>query len=157
MISRISDGNGVKPPRNLIDLVSFAREAQLRREDRSPRELDAKREIIEADALRMALTQLSETRVTDTLLAEAKGEVPLIEKFRKSKAEHNQSSLAKLLGVKKENVPDKIRPLIHLGFLGEVGSNYKVPILYRYGLEITQGKAAGVTDLPDAVNDDDEG
>lgn len=155
MISRISDGNGLKPPRNLIDLVSFAREAQLRREDRSPRELDNKREIIEADALRMALAQLSETRVTDTLLAEAKNEVPMIEKFRKSKAEHNQSSLAKLLGVKKENVYEKILPLVHLGFLGEVGSNYKVPILYRYGLEITQGKAAGVTSVQEAVNDDD--
>jgi len=103
----------------------------------------------------MALAQLSETRVTDTLLAEAKNEVPMIEKFRKSKAEHNQSSLAKLLGVKKENVYEKILPLVHLGFLGEVGSNYKVPILYRYGLEITQGKAAGVTSVQEAVNDDD--
>jgi hypothetical protein len=103
----------------------------------------------------MALTQLSETRVTDTLLAEAKGEVPLIEKFRRSKAEHNQSSLARLLSVKKDSVIDKIRPLIHLGFLGEVGSNYKVPILYRSGLEITQGKAAGVTAVQEADNDDE--
>ncbi|VVT13361.1 conserved hypothetical protein [Sphingomonas sp. EC-HK361] len=155
MMSRISDGNGVKPPRNLIDLVSFAREAQLRREDRSPREIDGNNEIIEADSLRMALTQLSETRVTDTLLAEAKGEVPLIEKFRRSKAEHNQSSLARLLSVKKDSVIDKIRPLIHLGLLGEVGSNYKVPILYRSGLEITQGKAAGVTAVQEADNDDE--
>jgi hypothetical protein len=155
MMSRISDANDIKPPRNLIDLVSFAREAQLRREDRLPREVTPDAEIIESDSLRLALTQLSETRVTDTLLAEAKNEVPLIEKFRRGKAEHNKSSLAKLLGVKVENVHDKVRPLLHLGFIGEVGSNYKVPILYRAGLEITQGKAAGVTSVPDAEEDEE--
>jgi hypothetical protein len=154
MMSRISDGNGIKPPRNLIDLVSFAREAQLRREDRSPREITVDEEIIESDSLRSALSQLSETRVTDTLLAEAKSEVPLIEKFRRGKAEHSASSLAKLFGVKVENVTDKIKPLVHLGFLSEVGSNYKVPILYRSGLEITQGKAAGVPSASDEIDDD---
>ena len=149
MMGRISDGNGIKPPRNLIDLVSFAREAQLRKEDRAPREITQHTELIESESLRLALTQLSETRVTDTLLAEAKNEAPLIEKFRRGKAEHNQASLAKLMGVKRENVLEKVRPLLHLGFLGEVGSNYKVPILYRSGLEITQGKAAGVTAAPE--------
>jgi len=157
MMGRISDGNGIKPPRNLIDLVSFAREAQLRREDRAPRELTQKSELIESESLRLALAQLSETRVTDTLLAEAKNEVPLIEKFRRGKAEHSQDSLAKLMGVKRENVLEKIKPLLHLGFLGEVGSNYKVPILYRSGLEITQGKAAGVSGVSetDPESDDD--
>lgn len=154
MMSRISDGNGIKPPRNLIDLVLFAKEAQLRREDRSPRSV-GEQEIIEPDSLRLALAQLSETRVNDTLLAEAKNEVPLIEKFRKAKAEHNQASLAKLLGVKVEQISDKIKPLLHLGFLSEVGTNYKVPILYRAGLEMTQGKAAGVSSLPNADNDDE--
>jgi hypothetical protein len=156
MMGRISDGNGIKPPRNLIDLVSFAREAQLRREDREPREISEHVEIIEPDALRLALMQLSDTRVTDTLLAEAKNEVPLIEKFRRGKAEHNQASLAKLLGAKPEAVVDKIRPLLHLGFLAEVGSNYKVPLLYRSGLEITQGKAAGVTVLADVDPESDD-
>ena len=34
MLSRIRDGNGIKPPRNLIDLVSKAQDAQVRREAR---------------------------------------------------------------------------------------------------------------------------
>lgn len=38
MMGRIRDGNGVKPPRNLIDLVLKSLESQLRREERSPRE-----------------------------------------------------------------------------------------------------------------------
>jgi hypothetical protein len=46
-----------------------------------------------------------------------------------------------------------IRPLIQLGFLTEVGSNFKIPILYRAGLEITQGKAAGVSDTENGGDD----
>jgi hypothetical protein len=34
MMSRIRDGNGIKPPRNLLDLVIKAREAEIRREER---------------------------------------------------------------------------------------------------------------------------
>lgn len=156
MMSRVRDGNNVKPPRNLIDLVSFAREAQLRREDRSPRTADIGVDIIESESLRLALAQLSETRVNDTLLAEAKGAVPLIEKFRRGKAEHSLASLAKVLGVKVDNVSNLIQPLVHIGFLGINGSNYKIPTLYRSGLEITQGKAQGVKSVPVAVNDDDD-
>jgi hypothetical protein len=33
------------------------------------------------------------------------------------------------------------KPLIELGFLEEVAGNFKIPMLYRGGLEITQGKA----------------
>ena len=40
IMARIRDGNNVKPPRNLIDLISMARETQLRREDREPRQVD---------------------------------------------------------------------------------------------------------------------
>ena len=81
MMSRIRDDNDIKPPRNLIDLVSFARDAQLRREDREPRQFDPKQPIIEAESLRRALAQLSETRVSDTLLAEAKTKPPKLRSF----------------------------------------------------------------------------
>src|SRR6202011_3193846 len=49
IISRIRDGNDVKPPRNLIDLVKKAQEAQIRREDRSARQYEGGIAIIEAD------------------------------------------------------------------------------------------------------------
>lgn len=141
IMSRIQDGNHVKPPRNLIELVSKAREAQLRREDREARAYAKDEPVIESDSLRRALSRLSTERVEDTLLAEAGEAAPMIEKFRGGKAEHNETTIAKLLGVDKREVKTAIKPLVEIGFLETVGGSFKIPILYREGLEITQGKA----------------
>jgi hypothetical protein len=143
MMSRIRDGNGIKPPRNLIDLIAKSREAQLRTEERTPRELIPDVTIIESDAIRRAQRALSETRVQDTLLAEVTDLVPLIEKFRDGKAEHNDASLSALLNMPETSIRAAIKPLVTVGFLEETGASYKVPMLYRDGLQITQGKAFG--------------
>ena len=141
MMSRIRDGNEVRPPRNLIDLVGMAKEAQLRREERSSREFDAEHPVIEADSIRRALERLSTQRVEDTLLAEAGRLSEKIERFRGGKAEHNADSICRILNLKISDVADAIKPLVELGFLEQTGETYKVPILYRDGLSITQGKA----------------
>jgi hypothetical protein len=141
MMSRIRDGNQIKPPRNLIDLVSKAREAQLRREERESRTFENGVPLIEQDSLRRALVRLSAERVEDTLLAEAGTDAPLIERFRDGKAEHNTGSMATLLGVGESEIGAAIRTLLELGFLEQTGETYKVPMLYRDGLNITQGKA----------------
>ena len=141
MMGRIRDGNNLKPPRNLIDLVSKARESQLRREERSGREFEEDLPLVEADSIKRALSRLSEERVQDTLLAEVGDLQPTIERFRGGKAEHNVDTLARILGIGAGEVYTAIRPLVDLGFLESVGENYKIPMLYRDGLEITQGKA----------------
>ena len=154
MMSRISDGNGVKPPRNLIDLVQKAQEEQRRREQRVPTEYEPGKPILGSEALKKGLARLSNERVQDTLLAEAGDYAYLVEKFRSAKAEHNTTTLAQLLDVPPSVVAEKVRILVELGFLEPVGVNYKVPMLYRYGLRITQGKAFAVSG--DAAIDDDE-
>jgi hypothetical protein len=141
MMGRIRDGKGIKPPRNLIDLVSMARDAQLRKEEREGRQYGPDVALIEPDAVRKALGQLSTQRVQDTLLAEAKSEAPIIEKFRGGKAEQNETSVCQMLGLPREEAMRRVRQLVELGFLEESSGNYKVPMLYRGGLEITQGKA----------------
>ncbi len=141
IMSRIRDGNHVKPPRNLIDLVMKAREAQLRREDRDAREFEIGQPVIESDAFRRALTRLSEERVEDTLLAEAGESVELIEKFRNERSEHNRQSISVLLGLSESELDDAIRRLREIGFLEETGQTFKVPMLYREGMRIVQGKA----------------
>jgi hypothetical protein len=141
MMSRIRDGNGIKPPRNLIDLIIKAKEAQIRSEDRNPRNYTPEIPIIEADSIRRAHRALSEQRVQDTLLAEAADFVPMIEKFRDGKAEHNEGSLGNLLGVSEASARNAVKPLLEMGFLEEKGGSFKVPMLYRDGLQITQGKA----------------
>lgn len=157
IMSRIRDGNGVKPPRNLIDLTIKAKEAQIRSEERNPRELTHSAALIESDSIRRAHRALSDQRVQDTLLAEAADLVPTIERFRDGKAEHNESSLAALLGLPESQIRAAIKPLIDMGFLEEVGGGsrtFKVPMLYRDGLRITQGKAFAT---PTANAEDDEG
>lgn len=141
MMSRIRDGNAIKPPRNLVDLAKKAQENQLRAEDRNPKKFAIGQPLVEADSIRKALHRLSDDRVNDTLIAEAANYAPLIEKFRDKKAEHNIATLSELLGVPGPMVRATMKPLVEMGFVEETGETYKVPILYREGLHITQGKA----------------
>jgi hypothetical protein len=140
MLSRIRDANGIKPPRNLIDLVSKAQDAQVRREAREDHEYDGQ-PLIGADALKRGLEALSNERVEDTLLAEAGDLAPLVERFRGGKAEHNLETLAMTLAKTEPEAKDLVKPLAEIGFIEPVGSNFKVPMLYRSGLAITQGAA----------------
>ncbi|WP_304192333.1 hypothetical protein [Phenylobacterium aquaticum] len=157
IMRRVRDGNNVKPPRNLIDLVSLARDEQLKREDRVPREWAPGVALIEPEALRTALTQLSENRVQDTLLAEAGAYAKWIKLFEGTRAEHNEASLAGVLGVALEEVRGIIKPLVELGFLEFIRATgtYKIPTLYRAGLSVTQGKAfATIGDIDDEDDED---
>ena len=142
IMSRIKDGNDVKPPRNLIDLVNLAREEQIRAEARTPQNVQGGGALINANSLKSAHERLSSQRVEDTLLAEsATDTAALIEKFRRSKAEHNLDTLAATLGVEGEPLHAAIRQLIEVGFLEELRESWKVPMLYRDGLDVRQGKA----------------
>jgi hypothetical protein len=141
MMSRIRDGNGLKPPRNLIDLVKKAQDAQTRREERESNSYNSGVPIIGSDALKRGLASLSEERVNDTLLAEVGDYAKWIEKFRDGKAEHSEDSLAATMGVELEQVGKHAKVLMEIGFLEQVGENYKIPMLYRDGLNVTQGKA----------------
>ena len=142
MLARIRDGNNVKPPRNLIGLATMARDEQLKAEARTPRTFGAGEPLITAESIRKALERLSAQRVEDTLLAEAGAKLsPLIQRFRGKKAEQNRESLASTLGPEGEELSNAIRQLVEMGFLEESKASWKVPMLYRAGLEITQGKA----------------
>lgn len=153
ILSRVRDGNGIKPPRNLIDLVKKAQEAQLRQEERAATRYEPGN-LIRSDSLKRGLAALSKDRVEDTLLAEAGDYAALIERFRRGKTEHNDESLATQLRLPPDEARDAAEVLRELGFLEQVGDNYKIPMLYRDGLELTQGKAFTATGDEDA--DDDE-
>ncbi len=141
ILARIRDGNNVLPPRNLIDLVNETKQAQLRREERNPREFKDGVYLFEPDALKRGLEALSEKRVHDTLLAESGEIAQYIEAFKGSKAEHNKETIKRILGVTDEELERILDELKSIGFLEVVGENYKIPMLYRIGLNITQGKA----------------
>jgi hypothetical protein len=141
IMSRIRDGNGNRPPRNMIDLMNKAQASQMRREQRDEREVNLGTDpILEADAVKKAVTQLSEQRVQDTLLAEANELSEMILSFRDGKAEHNRATIADTVG-KGFALEPAIKSLVDIGFLEEFGQNFKIPMLYRDGLRIRQGKA----------------
>ncbi|WP_238346300.1 P-loop ATPase, Sll1717 family [Luteimonas saliphila] len=139
--TRIADGNGLMSPRNLIDLINKAKEYQAKREEREPREYAGSEPILESDAIKRALIALSTLRVEDTLLAESDHLAAHIERFRNGKAEHNLASLHQVLRLEGDELAEVIEELKFIGFLYETGASYKIPMLYRGGLSITQGKA----------------
>jgi len=142
IMSRISDGNEVRAPRNLIDLVNKAASEQLRAEGRNSRTINRDGSLIMPESLRQALSRLSEQRVQDTLLAEVGPEISgYILKFTKEKADHDINTLGDLLSIEGDQLQYAIKQLVEVGFLEESKSSWKVPMLYRDGLGIKQGKA----------------
>ena len=89
--------------------------------------------------MKRAFRQLSEQRVQDTLLAEADELIPIIENFRDGKSEHNPETLRKTVG-DIDNYATVVQSLVDVGFLEEFGANHKIPMLYRDGLRIRQGR-----------------
>ncbi len=142
MLNAIRDGNGVKPPRNLIDICVMAQEERLRTERHKSREYAINQPLIEAEALKIAAVNLSKQRIEDTLMAEYGEDVKTaIKAFQNSKAEHNEETLAGLFGVDIVAARLIATVLTDIGFLEKTRDSYKVPALYRPGLNITQGKA----------------
>jgi hypothetical protein len=142
MLNQIRDGNWVKSPRNLIDLCIMAQEEQLRRDRHAPRKLAENVPFIVMDALKNAAIRLSKQRIEDTLMAEYGEDVKIaIKAFRNGKAEQDEESLALLFGVDVAAARLIATVLSDIGFLEQDGELYKVPPLYRPGLNITKGKA----------------
>lgn len=142
ILSNISDGNGSRSPRNLIDLIRFAQEEQLRREQRSPRKYLSETPMIEMDALKKALSRLSQRRIEDTLFAEYGDDVRrAIQAFKNGKSDHNVKSLCQLFGFDLSQAHTTAEILNEIGFLEQDGDIYRVPDLYRPGLNISNGKA----------------
>jgi hypothetical protein len=76
-------------------------------------------------------------RVEDTLLAEATNDVSvLIEGFRGGKAEQSSETIAEVFGVSPSQAKEFAEVLINIGFFERSDEKYKVPLLYRYGLEM---------------------
>jgi len=155
MMRRIRDGNDVKPPRNLIDLVQLSQDAQVKRENIQSRRLAA-RPVFEPDSIREGLSQLSKRRVDDTIFAEAGLVVKTIEKFRGGKTEHNIDSIASLFGVSVDQAKADVKPLVAMGFLEVIKESFKVPSLYREGMKMSQGKAFENLSRTDTEDEDEE-
>jgi hypothetical protein len=132
------DGRGVITPRDVIDLLEFAIKAQVMNLRRGTTVTPS---LIEAQAFKDALVELSKKKCRTYLEAEFPEFWPSIRKFENSKAEHCDKTLQRLLG---DKWADIVEDLTAIGFIQKrpLKNAYVIPFIFRAGLNIRQGKAS---------------
>ena len=134
------DGKGVVTPRDIIDLVTRAKQVQQDTFNANP--AGESPWLISSQALLYGLAELSKRRRDTYLKAEFPHLWPHIEKFQGGKSEFSAAALQKLIG---RNWQEAAALLVSVGFLrkreGAAHPTFWVPYLYRKGMELTQGKA----------------
>ncbi|PTL34890.1 hypothetical protein CLG94_12670 [Candidatus Methylomirabilis limnetica] len=140
MYNHTMDGKGVVTPRDIIDLVTRAKQMQQDTFNTNPEGESSW--LIGPQALLYGLVELSKRRRDTYLKAEFPHLWPNIEKFQGGKSEYSAGALQKLLG---KSWRGAAVALVSVGFLrkrdraGE--PTFWVPYLYRKGMELTQGKS----------------
>lgn len=134
------DGRGVVTPRDVIELLTRAKQHQ---QDECDADANGSAEyIVGATATKYGLGELSK-RKRDTLL---KAEFPHfwdhIKKFEGGRTEYGVRAMQKTLGKEWASVIDD---LVGIGLFEEAKRSglhtFKVPFVYREGLSLTQGRA----------------
>lgn len=138
--SHTMDGRGVVTPRDVIELLTKAKQHQQNEFEADPQGLTDW--VIGPVAIQYGLQELSKVKKTTFLKAEFPHFWPQIAKFERGKTEYSEKALKKLIG---RNADKVIDDLLAIGVLAESvnsgsESTYKVPFLYRSGLELTQGR-----------------
>jgi hypothetical protein len=138
--SHTSDGRGVVTPRDVIDLLTRAKQEQQDEYTNSSGESEF---IIGPASIIYGLEELSKRKKTTFLEAEFPHLWPHIKKFVGGKTQYSEYDIRELFGKNWQKIVDD---LISIGVLGTEGSRegsktFKIPFLYRDGLEVTQGSA----------------
>jgi hypothetical protein len=111
--------------------------------------------IFDRQALKDALPEVSEVRLTKTLYAEYPGLKPKLEGLEGQKTHQNDASLAVLWGVDEAEARQIANRLVEVGFFERRGDRqhptYWVPFMYRPALKLIQGSADGVAPVGDEV------
>ena len=138
--NRCADGRGVVTPRDVIDLLSRAKQRQQDEFIANPD--DTSSFIIGPSALQYGLAELSKRKRQTYLQAEFPHLWSNIEKFVGGKTEYDEPALQRVFGKDWKSIIDD---LTSIGLLAKKTSRgktvFSIPFLYRHGLELTQGKA----------------
>jgi len=138
--SHTADGRGVVTPRDVIDLLTKAKQRQ---QDEFQSDANGLSEwVIGSSAIRYGHAEMSARKRDTVLKAELPHLWPHIEKLVGGKTEFSDRALLEILGPGSQSV---INDLVNIGLLapnrhrnGQI--SYKIPFLYRDGLELTQGR-----------------
>lgn len=144
MLSRTADGLKQTAPRELIHLLSSARNQQLKLLEMGSPEPTGEN-LFTAASLKAALPEVSTVRFNQTLCAEHPALKSLMEALEGEKTQQTPSSLAKIWGIKDAEAVAEAEKLAEVGFLEKRGTKeqpvYWVPFLYRDALNLVQGPA----------------
>jgi hypothetical protein len=136
-----ADANGVVTPRDIIILLTIAIQHQINITSGNPS--GASPVLISSQAIIYGHEELSKAKRRDYLQAEFPHFWPNIEKLVGGKAEYSENAFRNLLGKNWEAI---VKDLMSIGLLeksrASSGDFFKIPFIYREGLQITQGRAA---------------
>lgn len=139
IVSRISDGNGVFTPRELIHFLNQTKEQQIDLLDLGNKIPEAK--LFTPEALKRAIRDVSTAKFERTLIPE---NPDLIDNFKKSRsaqpqvsAEWMKSMLRDKKGEKIEDIDLFVNSLSDIGFLKRISeTEWWIPYIYQYALGI---------------------
>lgn len=145
ILNRTTDGQKRYSPREIIHLLNESKEIQIKYLEIGKNQFEHD-ELLERSSFRSAIGKVSEVKLYKTLLPEYPSLRNYIVKFQNQKAEHSLETLSNLW----DNIPiadaeNIAKELVNIGFFETTGSlnntKYKVPFIYRYALNLVQGKA----------------
>jgi hypothetical protein len=155
-LARTRDGTKTNAPRELIHLLSEAREVQMRKlELGEPPPPDPF--LFERTAVKEALPEVSEVRLTKTLYAEYGEYRRYIELLEEQKTNQTTRSLSRIWSVSQDKAQEIASRLVEIGFFEKRGESYWVPFLYRPALKLVQGSADAGNGVEPVVPDEEGG
>jgi hypothetical protein len=139
ILTRTCDGSGYNAPRELISLLSKARDSQLKRIEKGYKEPGGTA-LFDPETLKDALFEVSQYRLERTLYAEYPSLRAFMRKLEGMRPGHNAETLSKLWGGSKNDVLGRANQLANVGFFERKGTRkepwFLVPPLYRPALKI---------------------
>ncbi len=144
MLTRVADGTGKTAPRELIHLLSAARDQQLKQLEMGAPE-PADEALFDRSALKAALPEVSIVRYEQTLCAEHPALKAMLDKLEGEKTQQTPATLAKIWNISEADAHTRAEQLAEVGFFQRRGSKeqplFWVPFLYRDALNLVQGQA----------------
>jgi len=144
ILTRTADGTGSTAPRELIHLLSAARDQQLKLLEVGASQ-PAEEALFDRAAFKAALPEVSKVRFEQTLCAEHPKLKPLLNNLEGEKTQQTAPTLAKIWHVPEGDALAKAEQLTEIGFFQRRGSKdlllFWVPFLYRDALHLVQGQA----------------
>jgi len=154
ILDRITDGNGVVTPRDLLSVIDRARTLQIQQMQRDNVELPGTLLFTE-DVIRQSVKKVARDNLQTRIFAEYPDLRSDIRAFENGKADHNDETLKSILG---EDWKTRLERLERIGFMyrrkRENTQMWTIPFFYTNAIDARRGAAFELADDKEEGNDD---